>query len=79
MAKKKRITKRKSASSKAIQVKIDLGPVKASPEQVNRLKAFLENHVLTWVKSDLKGKTAPPIVAEEFLGPPPFGDDDSND
>lgn len=73
---RKRETRKKAPARKGIKVEIDLGPVKATPQQIARLKAYVGNHLLTWVKADLKGKTSPPIVCEEFRRPAGGDDDD---
>jgi hypothetical protein len=72
MARKRATPKMKAAAPEQIKVDIYLGPLAetATPDQLARLKAYMENHMLTWLKSDLKEETAPPIVCEEFGGPP---------
>jgi hypothetical protein len=80
MASKPNPPKKKAPGGKKINVAIDLGPLtpKVAPDQIERLKAYVENHLLTWVKSDLKEKSVPPIVCEEFSRPPqakPYEDD----
>ena len=68
--------KKKTPARKGIKLEMDLGPIKATPEQIARLKAYLGNQVVTWVTADLKGKSSPPIVFEEFPRPLPPGDDE---
>jgi hypothetical protein len=53
-----------------VEIHIDLGPVKAKPEQIARLKHYLENQILTWVKFDLGSETVPTILSDEFRRPP---------
>jgi|HubBroStandDraft_1064217.scaffolds.fasta_scaffold503566_1 hypothetical protein len=54
------------AKAAGINIDIDLGPLmaNATPEQLARLKAYVENHVITWVTKDLK-KPAPIIDCHE--------------
>jgi hypothetical protein len=71
-ARPKKLTAKKQVSAcDEVKITIDLGPLEATPEQISRLKAYLENQVLTWVKSDLENNTVPPIKADEFRQPPP--------
>jgi hypothetical protein len=68
MAKKKAVAKKEAPAG--MEVHINLGSLKATPEQTARLKAYVSNQVVTWVKADLKNKTAPPLACFEEPIPP---------
>jgi hypothetical protein len=42
--------------AKKVEVSIDVGDLKPTPEQVARLKAIVECVVLTWVRADVSDK-----------------------
>lgn len=64
MATKKAPAKKKASAK--IRVTYDLGLVKATPEQETRLRAYIHNTVITWVKSDLKNPS--PIYCADKPG-----------
>ncbi len=66
----KKATAKKAAPGRKIGVSIDLGSVKATKEQIARLKAHVTNHVLTWAKADA-GASGVPIIVMELPPPPP--------
>jgi hypothetical protein len=41
--------------SNKVTITVDLKGLTPNPEQVHRLKAYLENEVLTWIKADVGG------------------------
>jgi hypothetical protein len=57
-----------------ITAKIYLGSTKATAEQKARLKARIESHLITWVRSELGKKSLPQINVPDHIGPPPPGD-----
>jgi hypothetical protein len=76
MAKKTASSKKKVPAPRSIEIKVDLGPVTtATPEQRARLRAYVENHLMTWVTKDLKNKTAPPINCFDIPNAPFDGGD----
>lgn len=75
--KTKAAPKKRPVASKGVRIAIDLGPLaKATKAQRRRLKELLENHVVTWVRSDLKSDFVPPIASHEFMRPPDCDDDE---
>jgi hypothetical protein len=79
MARKRAAPKKRAPTPTSVKVDIDLGPVKATPAQIARLKAYVGNQLLTWIKADLKEDNSPPIVCEEFHKPPRPGPGDEAD
>jgi hypothetical protein len=61
----------KKKTPAGITVDVDLGSVKATAEQRARLKACIESHVITWVRSDLGKASLPPIHVPDHSGPGP--------
>ena len=53
-----------------ITVDVDLGSTKATKKQIARLRACIESHVITWVRSDLGEKSLPPISIPDHGGGP---------
>jgi len=81
---RKRATAKATAKKKApglpiIEVDVDLGTLKATPEQQARLRAHLDSMLLTWVKHDLKEKTEWPLVIIDHHGHPVGGDESGNE
>jgi hypothetical protein len=68
MATKKKPAKR--PATKKIEIMIDLGSVRATPEEIARLKAFVNNEVVTWAKYDTEAKTAAIVTSREGAIPP---------
>jgi hypothetical protein len=60
----------KATALSSIEVDVDLGDLKATEEQQARLRAHLDSTLLTWVKYDLKEKTARPLIIIDHHGPP---------
>jgi hypothetical protein len=70
---KKAVAKKQVCPPEKVKITVDLGPLgplETSPDQILRLKTYLENQVLTWLKLDLGSESAPPIQAHEFMFPP---------
>jgi hypothetical protein len=78
MARKRASAKKKAAALSSIEVDVDLGNLTATPEQQARLRAHLNSTLLTWVKSDLKGRLTPPIVIFDHTKPP-AGEESGNE
>jgi hypothetical protein len=68
MATKKKAAK-SSTARKEIEITIDMGTFEASPEELSRLKEFVNNTVLTWAKYDTKCAKSPLVISRE--GPTP--------
>jgi hypothetical protein len=68
MATKKKAAKPGTAR-KEIEILIDIGTFDASPEELFRLKEFVNNVVLTWAKYDTKCAKSPLVISRE--GPTP--------
>ena len=68
----------KKTTPAGITVDVDLGSTKATKKQIARLRACIESHVITWVRSDLGEKSLPPISIPDHNGPPqrPPSDDE---
>jgi hypothetical protein len=60
----------KKKTPAGITVDVDLGSIKATDEQRARLRARLESHVITWVRSELGQKSLPQIHVPDHIGPP---------
>jgi hypothetical protein len=79
---RKRVTaktaKKKASALSSIEVDVDLGTLTATEEQQARLRAHLDSTLLTWVKYDLKEKTARPLVIIDHHGPPTGGEEGGN-
>lgn len=54
--------------SNKVTITVDLKSLTANPEQVHRLKAYLENEVLTWIKADVEQKESFSVVCNEWGG-----------
>jgi hypothetical protein len=71
--KKAAATKKKAAKRltprEEISITIDIGTFEASPEELFRLKEFVNNQVLTWAKYDTKCAKSPLVISRE--GPTP--------
>jgi hypothetical protein len=65
--------KKKAPAPRRIEVDVDLGSLKTTPEQEARLRAHLDSILLTWVKSDLKEKAALPIILFDHHSHPTGG------
>jgi len=76
MASKRPPTKKKSPPPKDIKVNIDLGRRKPTKDQLNRLKAYLDCQILTWIKVDLKESDPAPTVTCYEGGNGGGGDDE---
>lgn len=63
MATKRKPVKGKPRLGDGIQVEIDLGTLTPTTDQIARLKAYVENEVLTWLSCDAKVNT--PVALRE--------------
>jgi hypothetical protein len=70
MATRKNAAKRPT-SRKKITIQIDLGSFEATPEELFRLKEFVNNQVLTWAKYDTKAATDCLVTSREGATPSP--------
>jgi hypothetical protein len=61
--------KEPATAPEEIKITIDIGTFQASPEELFRLKEFVNNQVLTWAKYDTKCAKSPLVISRE--GPTP--------
>jgi hypothetical protein len=81
MAGKRVAAKKKSSVAPVIptiDVDVDLGPLRATKEQEERLRAHLNSVLLTWIKYDVKEKRERPVIVIDHHGRPVAGDEGDN-
>jgi hypothetical protein len=74
MATKKKAAAKRATARKEIEITIDIGTFDASPEELFRLKEFVNNTVLTWAKYDTRCAGSPLVISREGPHPGPTND-----
>lgn len=57
--------------ARKVQVTVDLGSLRSTPDQNKRLKAYIKNQIVTWLQADVGTNAKIPVICDEDVPPPP--------